>query len=59
MRLTKLSDLDLSFTEITDAGLTHLTALTKLSSVELDGTGVTETGRKALEEALPRLSLNR
>ncbi len=47
--LTKLSDLDLSYTDVTDAGLAHLKGLTKLTALDLSGTQVSSAGLKHLE----------
>ena len=42
--LTELSELDLSGTDVTDAGLAHLKQLTKLTFLDLSGTKVSDTG---------------
>ena len=57
--LTKLSVLDLSGTQVTDAGLAHLKGLTKLSVLDLRGTQVTDAGVKELKQALPSLKIDR
>jgi hypothetical protein len=44
---------DLIGTQITDAGLAHLTGLTALESLSLDGTQITDAGVRELEQALP------
>ena len=45
--------LELSDTDISDAGLEHLRALKGLKDVYLDGTKVTQKGVKQLQAALP------
>ncbi len=45
---------DLSRTEITDAGLVHLKGLTKLEFLGLSYTQVTEEGVKKLQQTLPK-----
>ena len=52
-KLTKLEYLNLSYTEVTDAGLVHLEGLTKLSWLWLQGTKVSEDAVKKLQQALP------
>jgi len=47
--LTELSDLDLSSTDVTDAGLAHLKGLTKLTALDLRDTQVSSAGLKHLE----------
>ena len=53
--LTKLSDLILIDTKITDAELVHLKGLTNLKYLNLRGTQVTDAGAKELQQALPNL----
>ena len=43
-RLTSLSALDLSRTEVSDACLSHLKGMTSLKTVELSETKITDTG---------------
>ena len=42
--LTRLRDLDLTFTKVGDAGLENLTALVRLRHLYLSGTAVTPAG---------------
>jgi len=51
--------LQLRGTEITDAGLVHLTGLTNLHTLILHGTLVTDEGVKTLQEALPDCKITR
>jgi len=43
-QLTELKKLDLSKTQITDAGLVHLQGLTSLTQLSLDGTAISDAG---------------
>ena len=52
--LTSLEELDLSDTQITDAGLEDLKGLTRLEELYLHGTQVTDAGIKELRKALPK-----
>lgn len=55
-KLIDLEDmLDLSDTQVTDAGLQQLTHLKKLKHIDLRGTLVTEEGKNALRRALPEV----
>ncbi len=49
--------LNLEGTQITDAGLEHLTGLTKLETLWLDDTQVTDTGVAELKKVLPKCSI--
>ena len=42
--MTKLVDLDLTRTQVTDAGLAHLKGLVNLATLDLDGTKLTDAG---------------
>ena len=53
--LTPGTSLDLSGTQVTDAGLKSLEPLDKLTSLDLQSTQVTDEGLKALV-ALPKLT---
>jgi len=55
--LTKLKDLGLSGTKITDTGLVHLEGLTKLTYLGLNATKVTDPGVKKLQQALPKCEI--
>jgi internalin A len=55
----KLFHLNLSDTPITDAGLVSMKGLTKLESVMVGNTQVTDAGVKALNRALPNLTIYR
>ena len=56
-RLTNLSILDLSGTQVTDAGLEHLKGLTNLWQLYLSGTQVTTKGVESLRQALPNCTI--
>ncbi len=58
-RLTNLTYLNLFDTGITDSGLEHLKGLTNLKSLFLFQTKVTDKGVAALQQALPKLYINR
>jgi hypothetical protein len=58
-RLNHLSDLDLSGTRVSDAGLAHLKGLTNLHSLDASRSLVTDEGMKALQQALPNLTIFR
>jgi len=51
--------LELRGTEITDAGLVHLTGLTKLQWLHLRNTRVTDAGVNELKKALPKVTIER
>ena len=53
--LSELRYLDLTNTQVTDAGLVHLAGLTKLEELVLDGTQVTDAGVEELKRKLPSL----
>jgi hypothetical protein len=57
--LTKLRELDLSYTKVTDKGLEHLKVLTNLRKIDLAFTKVTDAGLKELQQALPKLEVER
>ena len=55
--MKKLSDLDLSQTRVTDAGLEYLKGHTTLRSLALYGTRVTREGERKLRQALPKCEI--
>ena len=55
--LTKLDQLILDDTKVTDAGLAHLKELTKLRYLSLSNTKVTDAGVKQLQQALPNCKI--
>ena len=55
--MTCLKWLDLSNTEITDAGLEQLKGLKKLEKLDLSNTKVTNAGVKDLQKTLPNLKI--
>ena len=55
--LTKLLELSLGLTEVTDAGLVQLKGLTKLKFLILNKTKVTAAGVKQLQQALPKCEI--
>jgi hypothetical protein len=57
--LSNLEILSLVGTEVTDAGLEHLKGMASLQTVFLAGTKVTDEGVKSLQEALPKLKIER
>ena len=57
--LTKLRQLNLSRTAITDEGLAHLSGLARLSLLDLRGTRVTAAGVKTLSKTLPDVAVSR
>jgi hypothetical protein len=52
--LTSLQLLNLTGTQITDAGLAHLSGCTKLVDLHTDETKVTKAGKKRFFESLKR-----
>jgi internalin A len=58
-RPRSLGYLDRTGTEVTDAGLAHLTGLSKLSDLQLSRTLVTDGGVNELQQALPNLKIVR
>ena len=46
-------------TQVTDAGLKHLTGLTKLQALNLGSTQVTDAGVNTLQQALPNCQISR
>jgi hypothetical protein len=54
---SKLSDLMLASTRVTDAGLVHLKELNRLSKLDLRDDQVTKAGMNELKRALPNLSI--
>ena len=57
--LTKLEELWVDDTSVTDAGLEHLRGLTGLLVLQLEDTQVTDEGVKDLKDALPKVSISR
>jgi hypothetical protein len=57
--LPELNYLDLDGTRVTDAGLAHLVGLSNVSNLRRHGTKVTDVGVKALNQALPALTIVR
>ena len=55
--LSRVTHLDLSDTQITDAGLQHLTGLIQLQYLYLKRTKVTDEGVKKLQQALPNCQI--
>ena len=56
--LKNLRTLDLTFTQVTDAGLKDLAGLKSLRALDLSDTRVTRTGLKELRKALPRCEID-
>jgi hypothetical protein len=59
VRLRNLEDLDLFYTDVTDAGLLRLKTLRNLQFINLHGTNVTDVGVSELRRALPGLRVDR
>ena len=57
--LTRLTDLSLYGTDITDEGLSQLNSLTRLSSLTLSETLATDQGISVLQSELPNCSIHR
>ena len=57
--MTKLQELTLSQSKVTDAGLAHLKGLTNLQAIYLGDSKVTDAGVKELQEALPKVKISR
>ena len=53
----EINYVDLSRTEVTDAGLAHLQGLTSLQVLYLDSTQVTDAGLAELRKALPKCQI--
>lgn len=58
-RMTKLRVLNLMNTTVTDATLRFLQAMPQLEQLNVDRTGVSSSGVRELQEALPRLQIQR
>jgi len=58
-RFRDVQGLGLSYTKITDRGLTHLKHLSQLEYIDLSGTQVTDAGVTDLRLALPRLTIEK
>jgi len=56
-RLRRLEELELSTSEVTDAGLRHLMGLTTLKKLDLKNTDVTDAAVRELQRALPKLEI--
>ena len=56
-KLSRLEDLDLTGSPVTDAGLVHLEKLTSLRWLKLWQTQVTDVGVKRLQRALPKAKI--
>jgi len=57
--LPRLREANLANTQVTDAGLVHLTGLTNLTHLDLTNTPITDVGVKNLQEALPNCEITR
>ena len=55
-KLKQLQSLNLTFTQVTDAGLKDLAKLKQLQRLDLTFTQVTDAGVAELQKALPKLS---
>jgi Leucine-rich repeat (LRR) protein len=53
--LTNLDWLALTGTDISDAGLAHLSELSSLTKIDVQGTKVTNEGAEKLMKSLPKL----
>lgn len=56
--LSSHSDLNLSNSQITDAGMEHLKGLTKLSELNLNNTQITDAGLQELKTSLPKCQIS-
>jgi len=56
---TQLTSLDLTYTNVTDGGLVHLTKMTGLLTLRCGATKVSEDGVTKLQEALPKCKISR
>jgi hypothetical protein len=54
---TKLRELSVHDTPVSDAGIAHLAKLTGLESLNVEGTSVSAAGVAALQKALPRCKI--
>ena len=57
--LNNLKDLNLTYTEVTDAGLEHLNGMKNLQSLNFFNTQVTDEGVKKLQQKLPNCKISR
>jgi hypothetical protein len=57
--LTRLEELDLSYTKVTDAGFDNFRELTRLKELWLHDTQVTDAGVAELQKALPNCKIER
>jgi hypothetical protein len=57
--LTRLEELDLSYTKVTDAGFDNFRELTRLKELWLHDTQVTDAGVAELQKALPNVKILR
>jgi hypothetical protein len=57
--LTYLQSLHLYHTGVSDAGLAHLRGLARLRNLSIENTKVTDDGVRALQKALPKLTISR
>jgi hypothetical protein len=58
-KVTSLSTLRVGATQISDAGLAHLSGLSNLADLEIAKTQVSDAGLKRLKQALPSLTIVR
>jgi hypothetical protein len=57
--LQQLHWLEISDTQVDDAGLAHLKGLARLRSLDLENTRVTAEGVKELQQSLPTTEVHR
>ena len=55
--MTRLEELNLSGDHVDDDGMQHLRHLSRLERLYLGGTLVSKDGKRAIQEALPRLRI--
>ena len=54
-----MQELNLRYTKITDAGLTHLKGLTGLRKLDISETKITDVGLADLKKTLPKTDIDR